>query len=432
MLYKQIYSTLIGFTFTALSIAQSRTDAFLQNILQRNQHHVFQQVLQDPVKYRCQIIYTQIDRSNQKKPSFKNYFFNYDPELYFNPASMVKMPLAFLSLEKLNTQHIKGVNKFTPLFFDSSYTGQVSLSTDSSAANGLPSIAQMIKRAFLISENDPYNRMYQYVGQGNINRILHEKGYTDAKITRQFMGFTEDQNRHTNAIRFIDKNRRTIFEQAAAYNTEPFDFSNPVFIGKGHFDQKDSLINGPFDFTRHNRISLGSLQQMLQSVVFPESVPEKQRFKLNKTDRQFLLKYLSQYPSETSYPYYDTSVYYDSYVKLFFKDGSHQIAPNIRVFNKVGWAYGFLTDVSYITDTKNNIDFMLAATIYVNSDEIVNDSKYDYDSIGYPFMYQLGQTIYQYELLRKRVNKPMLNNLKIHYDQRKQKMARKTISVADN
>jgi hypothetical protein len=45
---------------------------------------------------------------------------------------------------------------------------------------------------------------------------------------------------------------------------------------------------------------------------------------------------------------------------------------------------------------------MLTATVYVNSDGILNDDKYDYDSIGYPFMYQLGQTIYNYELQRNR------------------------------
>jgi hypothetical protein len=34
----------------------------------------------------------------------------------------------------------------------------------------------------------------------------------------------------------------------------------------------------------------------------------------------------------------------------------------VRVFNKVGWAYGFLTDISYVADFKNDIEFMLTAT----------------------------------------------------------------------
>ncbi|MEI4563231.1 hypothetical protein, partial [Klebsiella pneumoniae] len=79
---------------------------------------------------------------------------------------------------------------------------------------------------------------------------------------------------------------------------------------------------------------------------------------------------------------------------------------NVRVFNKVGWAYGFLTDASYIVDFENKTEFMLAATIYVNSDGILNDNKYEYETIGWPFMYQLGQILYQYELQRERKYKP--------------------------
>src|SRR5947209_4718938 len=85
--------------------AQPKTDPFLQQILAANQNSLFQQVLQHPDTYRLQIIYTKIDRDKHNKPIFTNYYFHYDPALYFNPASIVKMPLAFLALEKLNAMH---------------------------------------------------------------------------------------------------------------------------------------------------------------------------------------------------------------------------------------------------------------------------------------------------------------------------------------
>ncbi|MCE3282381.1 MAG: hypothetical protein K0Q66_1118, partial [Chitinophagaceae bacterium] len=108
----------------------------------------------------------------------------------------------------------------------------------------------------------------------------------------------------------------------------------------------------------------------------------------------------------------------DSYVKFFFRDNTRRMPPGVRVFNKVGWSYGFMTDVSYIVDFNNNIEFMLAATIYVNSDEVVNDGKYDYNSVGYPFLYQLGQTIYRHELQRKRKHSPDLSAFKLEYESR--------------
>jgi hypothetical protein len=412
--------------------SQSKTDSILKSILERNSNPIYRQVLKQYDKYRCQIIYTEINRDKHNKPSFKNYFYNVDPDLYFNPASTVKLPLACLALEKLNTIKAKDINKYTSIQFDSSYPPQTKAYKDTTSETGLPSIAHYIKRAFLISENDPYNRMYQFVGQQTINRNLHSKGYNDVRITRQFQGFTTEQNRHTNAVRFIKNDGSLLYYQPPAYNTDTFDFSRIIKIGKAHYDRNDSLISEPFDFTQHNNISLKDLQQILQSVLFPQSVPPFKKFKLTQDDNQFLYRYLSQYPSETNYPKYDTSKFYDSYVKFFFRDSTRHLPSYIRVFNKVGWSYGFMTDVSYIVDFKNNLEFMLAATIYVNSDDILNDGKYDYNSIGYPFFYQLGQTIYQYELSRKRDYKPDLSKFKLKYEKRDPNDKRPSLTEVDN
>jgi hypothetical protein len=193
----------------------------------------------------------------------------------------------------------------------------------------------------------------------------------------------------------------------------------------------EKLVNEPFNFTRHNNLPLQDLQQILQSVIFPESVRKKSRFNIDPEDRRFMLQYLSQYPSETSFPKYDDSIFYNSYVKFFFRDSTHKMPAGLRVFNKVGWAYGFLTDASYVLDTLNNVEYMLAATIYVNQDGILNDDKYEYDSIGYPFLYAIGQAVYQYELNRtKRISK--LNGFGIDYDQRDPADVRTPIRIVDN
>lgn len=424
--------SIVFFFFNARLVAQARTDSFLIRILNANQNEIFQQVLHDTQTYRLQIIYTQINRDKHNKPSFKNYYLNYNPDLYFNPASTVKLPLALLSLEKLNTMHVKGVTKYTAMQFDSSYEKQVKLYSDSTSQNHLPSIAHFIKKALLVSDNDAYNRMYQFLGQQTINQSLHDKGYKDVRITRQFIGFTPEENRHTNQIRFISDEGRLIYRQPAAYNPDSFYFPHEVKMGKAHYDRNDSLVNEPIDFTYANNLSIEDLEQWLQSVLFPESVSATRRFHFSKDDYSFLYQYLSQFPSETNYPKYDSSKYYDSYVKFFFKYGSHQLPAGIRVFNKVGWAYGFLTDVSYICDFANRVEFMLTATIYVNSDGILNDNKYDYDTVGYPFLYQLGQTLYQYELKRDRRYPPQLSRFKIEYEKREPSDHRAVVREVDN
>jgi hypothetical protein len=427
--YSFLLFSLLVFT---MSVAQPKTNKALVSILNANKNSLFQQVLRDPQTYRLQIIYTQVNRDKKNKPSFTHYYFNYDPELYFNPASMVKMPLAFLALEKLNAMGRKDITKHTFIQFDSSQPWQKALYTDTSAVNGKPTIAHLIKRAFLVSENDPYNRLYQFVGQGETNRRLHQKGYSDVRITRQFMGLTPDQNRYTNAVRFVDAAGNTLYTQAPAYNTDSFDFSRVIKLGKTHWDRNDNVVNEPFDFTVHNSLSLQSMQQMLQSVMFPKSVPVKQRFRLLDDDYRFLRQYLSQYPSETPDPKYDTSEFYDSYAKFFFRDSTRRMPDGVRVFNKVGWAYGFLTDVSYVADFKNKVEYMLSATLYVNSDEVLNDGKYEYTTVGWPFLYQLGQTIFQHELNRKRQFKPDLSAFQLEYERRDPADKRPALKEVDN
>jgi hypothetical protein len=424
------YCTLLLLVISNKSTAQ--WPAPFNSILSGIQDSVTKKVLANPKTYRYQLVYTKIDRDQNGTPHFTNYTLHADPENYFNPASMVKMPLAFLAMEKLYELNLPGVNKYTTMQFDSNYQRQVAMYADSSAENKKPSIAHFIKRAFLISENDPYNRLYQFVGQGPTNQKLIAKGYTSTKITRQFMGYTEDQNRHTNGIQFMDENGLPILKLAPQYNKDSFQFGAPILIGDAHWNSKDEVVNAPFDFTRHNNISLVDMQKMLQSVIFPASVPKQNRFNMTEADRLFLMQYLSQYPSETNYPKYDSAHFYDSYVKFFFQDSTHAMPKHIRVFNKVGWAYGFLTDVSYVLDTKNNIDYMLSATVYVNSDGVVNDSKYDEETVGFPFLNKIGTAFYEYELKRPRKFKPALKNQVKQYEKRNPKDTRPSILNADN
>jgi Beta-lactamase enzyme family len=418
--------------FTGKGIAQPKTDSLLEGILARSGSPMLKHVTDQKDSFRVQFIYTQINRDETNNPVFTHYSFNLDDGLYFNPASTVKLPLALLSLEKLNQLNRKGLDKYTTMQIDSSRSWHKPYLTDSSAQYNKPAIAHFIRRAMLISENDPYNRLYQFVGQQQINQRLHSLGYNQTRITRQFLGLSQEQNRITNPIRFIDKHGKLIYSQPEAINTDSFHFGPSVKIGNAYYNQNDSLIHEPIDFTYVNKMSLKDFHTMLQTLMFPASFPTEKQFQISEDDYHFMYKYLSQFPSETSFPKYDTLTYYDSYVKFFFRDSSRKIPPNVRVFNKVGWAYGFLIDASYVVDFDHKVEYILSASIYVNRDGVLNDNKYDYDTVGWPFMYQLGQVIYQYELQRPRKQIPNLDRFKIKYEKRDPKDSRPPIRNADN
>ena len=163
------------------------------------------------------------------------------------------------------------------------------------------------------------------------------------------------------------------------------------------------------DFTYKNAISMASLHNILLKIIFPETFLPNQRFQLSKSDYQFLYQYMSKYPRESDFPYYGAK-YTDDYCKFLIFAGTNQkIDPNIRIYNKIGQAYGFLVDIAYIIDFEKKIEFILGAVIYVNENSILNDGIYEYETVGYPFMRNLGQLFYDYEINRHRKYQPDLS-----------------------
>lgn len=412
---KCFVALVIGLSFMHGLQAQVKNTPWLEALLRKQASPLLKEVLNQPDSFHYQVIYTKIDRDKNNQPHFTHYYLHVNRDQYFNPASMVKLPTALLALEKVNTLREYGVDKYTPMLTDSGYSRQTRVLYDSTAANYLPSVAHYVKKIFLVSDNDAYNRLYEWVGQQMLNERLWNMGYTGTRITRRFVSMNEDENRHTNPIRFMQGDS-VLYTQPAAVSPVPFDFSRKLMVGRAHMNRQDSLIQSPMDFTTHNVFPLEDMQQVLQAAIFPNSVPEKKRFNLTADDYRFLHRYMSQLPSESDYPKYDTSEFFDSYTKFFmFKAWRSKIPPYIRVFNKTGWSYGFLTDVAYIVDFKNKIEFMVSGNIYVNSDGVINDDKYEYEEIGYPFFKEVGNIIYQYELKRPRKYKPNLTAFEFDY-----------------
>ena len=154
---------------------------------------------------------------------------------------------------------------------------------------------------------------------------------------------------------------------------------------------------------------------MIQSIMFPGTVLHIKPFDLREDQLEYIRTCMSKLPRESKHPVYD-STFQDGYCKFFIYGGTKNKMPDdIRIFNKVGWAYGYLTDASYIVDFKNKTEFILAATINTNLDGIFNDGVYEYDSLGLPYLNKLGNFFYANELHRKRKYQPELSTFKMNY-----------------
>jgi hypothetical protein len=398
--------------------AQTKTDKLLEQLLQKHPEK-FGKLLEHPEKYEIQILYTQIDRVKQNKPSFTTYRYQVNPQQYFNPASTVKLPGVLMALEKLNKLQIRGLTRETTMLTDSAWQGQTSVHQDPTAASGFPSIAHYIKKILVTSDNDAYNRLYEFVGQEPLNEGLKVKGYSSLRLPIRlatFLPFELDQ--YTNPMRFL-QDGKVIYQQGLVKSTKNYKNPTPILKGIGNYTNDDKLVMEPRDFAYSNTFALEDQQLMLRAVLFPESVPAKNRFQLTPEDYRFLYQYLSQLPRETAYPAYDEKEYPDSFVKYLLYGGptrKERVPANIRIFNKIGQSFGYLTDNAYVVDFDNKVEFLLSATVHVNEDQIYNDGKYEYDSIGFPFLRDLGQVVYDLELKRKRKHVPDLSTFRCTYD----------------
>ncbi|WP_222983660.1 serine hydrolase [Flagellimonas meishanensis] len=362
-----------------VSCAQDSDPNPLQTALSAD-NPLIQRVMDNLKAHEVQIRYTQIDRRNDSI-LFTDFDFQVDPSHYFYPASTVKFPIAVATLEKLNEIDSLDINTRFYIEGDTVET----------------TFAKAISEIFAVSDNAANNRLVEFLGQDDLNKRIHSRGVEPVRIVHRLS--VPDADNVTTKPLVVYLNDSTTAMSSPIINT-PFTPLKIKKVKKGRgFYADDSLHEEPFDFSLKNYYPITAQHALLKRIIFPEAFPEDQRFAINDVQRDFLLKTMYTLPKDLGY---DTEEFYDSYVKFFlFGDSTDPMPDHIKIYNKVGYAYGTLTDCAYIKDTKNDVDFMITATILVNSDGVFNDDAYEYDEVGIPFLAQLGRELYEYELKRK-------------------------------
>jgi len=389
-------------------------DAFFEGLF-KQYPGVFDSVLAHRRDWNVQIIYTEINRNAAGVPTLKSYYFNRSAARYHYPASTIKLPIVLLALQRLQELKGNGIDKFSAMITEPGGQGLSAVFNEPNSADGMPTIASYIKKILLISDNDAFNRLYEFLGQEYINRQLKAKQYESAQVLHRLeLPLTDSQNKYSNPVAFY-RNGSLLFKQSSQYNKVNYPQRNDS-MGKGYYSN-GKLVNKAMDFSTKNRLSLSDLHTMLMDLVLPGQMAATRQFSISEEDRAFVLKYMSAFPGESVYPSYDTANYADASSKFILYGGEKGTKPsNLRIFNKSGQAYGQLVDAAYVVDLDKQIEFMVSAAIYCNKDSILNDDVYEYESIGLPFMKNLGKALYDRELKRKRNQLPDLSGFRFNYD----------------
>lgn len=331
-------------------------------------------------QYEVQVRYTRIDRSGDSI-RFSDFDFQVNDQNYFYPASTVKFPIAVLALEKLN--------KIDTFSLDTRYY----IEGDSV----INSFQEDISKIFAVSDNHANNRLLEFLGQDAINKGLQNKGIEKVRISHRLGVHTYEVTTKPLVV-YLDDSTTTVTRPTINTVPKPMELKG-IRKGKGFYEE-DSLILKPFDFSLKNYYPVSSQHDVLKRIIFPEKYTPEERFDLNGQQREYLLKAMQTLPRELGY---DPDEYYDGYCKFFiYGDRKVRIPDDIKIYNKVGFAYGTLTDCAYITDSAHGVEFLLTATILVNKDGIFNDDVYEYEEVGLPFLASLGRVLFAYESGRKK------------------------------
>ena len=330
-------------------------------------------VMADPEKYELQIRLSKIVKQGEQL-RFEDIDYQVDDSVYFYPASTAKFAVAVAALEKLNQQGIDLQQRYY-------------IEGDSLEA----SFADDIRAVFAVSDNHANNRLFEYVGQDGINAQLSERGVGPIRIAHRLSTALAD-TLITRPLLLLGQNEEST--ATTAIENSPIEALELKGVTKGiGFMAGGERIDEPFDFSRKNYFPISAQNALLKRVIFPEAFEENDRLQISESQREYLLQTMSKLPREQGY---DPEKYYDGYVKFFlFGDSEDVIPTDFKIYNKVGYAYGTLTDTAYIINQKEGVAFLLHATILVNADGVFNDDQYEYDEIGIPFLAALGRELYR-------------------------------------
>jgi hypothetical protein len=370
----KIFRSFIILTLIFLEFGCSATKKnILQETLVSNNPKI-KNVMSNPDAFELQIIYTQIIRDKNNQIRFKDFTYHLNAENYFYPASTVKFPIAILALEKLNT--IENTSKDTHYLIEREPEKL--------------RFSEEITKVFAVSDNEASTHLLEFIGFDYLNERMKAKGLTPFRVSHRLSAPNASDPKSKSITLYKEDNTIVSLPAIHSKPSAPLQL-NHLKKGIGYM-KNDELVNEPFDFSNKNYYPLETLHNTMKRIVFPEAFPESERFNLTAKDREFILFSMQNVPKNAGY---DPAIYYDGYCKfLMFGDTKDNIPSNLKIYNKVGDAYGTMIDCAYIVDTENKVEFIVSATLLVNKDGIFNDDKYEYDTVGLPFMGELGRQLY--------------------------------------
>jgi len=347
------------------------------------------EIIKDKEDYQIQILLTKINQNNTQF-DFNEYEYQLDDNQYFYPASTIKLPIVILTLKKINELRSKGseitLKSKIILNYKDDYSELV-------IRDSITSFQNLIADVFLVSDNSASNILIDFLGYNYFNDEMKNAGFDKTYLNHKFNpdpyvnSTWQISDLDNNIISSLNDNQKII---------KADDKTNGLEKGDRRYF-KGEILDESLNFSEKNRSSVTDMHNLIKYIFYPEIFDSTNNFNLNVEDYDFLRYWMSRFTYEDiGEKFIGDEKFFETYNK-FFIHGDEQSVSNeqIRVYNKIGQAYGTSIDNALIKNYQDNIEFILTATIYTNKNKVINDNLYEYDDIAVPFLAKLSRSIYQ-------------------------------------
>ena len=346
------------------------------------------EIIKEKEDYEIQILLTKIDQYNSKV-DFQEFKYQLDDNKYFYPASTIKLPIVVLTLKKINELRSKGSeitlkSKIT-LNYKDDYSELV-------IRDSITSFQNLIADVFLVSDNSASNILIDFIGYNYFNHEMENAGFDKTYLNHKFNpdpyvnSTWQISDLDNNIISSINDNQKII---------KADEKTNGLEKGERRYF-KGEILAESLNFSEKNRSSITDMHNLIKYIFYPEIFDSTNTFNLNVEDYDFLRYWMSRFTYEDiGEKFIGDEKFFETYNK-FFIHGDEQSVSNeqIRVYNKIGQAYGTSIDNGLIKNYQDNVEFILTATIYTNKNKVINDNLYEYDDLAVPFLAKLSRAIY--------------------------------------
>lgn len=328
-------------------------------------------------------------------------------DAYFYPASAVKLCAAVAALQRVQALrrtlgpcacdadaplvlHARGGDAEATCGTRAGAHPRAAHSRDASnARGGTITVAHELRKLFLVSDNEAFNRLWDFAGHEAINRSMWAAGLHSARLHHRLHDAAQqkrpEREKCTPAVEVHPRHggvgAYALPPQRSKLDVPPTLGATlgAAYVPPGSSADSD-VVHAPLDFSLRNAMSLTDLQDCLIKLLAPDVRPQgSPGFGLSGDHSELLREAMAQYPCSSANPSYARERHPDEWCK-FFLPGLRRVLPGnaLRVYNKIGQAYGHTIDNALIVDCETGRGFFLAATVYTNANGVLNDDKYEY------------------------------------------------------